>query len=67
MHNNIIGETLIARVESRNPYLLLTLFDTAGNEDINCNEKIKEEIQTILSPPKVPAVSNSFYISNIFF
>lgn len=56
--DDLISErTLVAKVDSRNPRLQLTLHDTCTDEDINVNELILQKIKHELTPPKIPAVS----------
>ncbi|XKL62677.1 hypothetical protein PGB90_002510 [Kerria lacca] len=55
LYDLVFMKSLVAQVDSRNPYLLLTFFDTSTSDDVNINEFIKQKILKELSPPKLPS------------
>lgn len=57
LYDLVFMKSLVAQVDSRNPYLLLTFFDTSTSDDVNINEFIKQKILKELSPPKLPSVN----------
>ncbi|XP_065221872.1 tudor domain-containing protein 7B-like isoform X2 [Planococcus citri] len=52
------GKTFVAKVDTRNPSLQLTLLDTSTDDDIIVNDLIGERIEKELEPPKVPSKNN---------
>ena len=50
----------VARVDSRNPHLALTIYDTSTEADVNVNDALKRKLDKELTPPSIPSVSNLF-------
>ena len=51
-----VGTALVAKINSRNPHLTVTLFDTTTSDDIDLNAAIKQKIEKELTEPKISPV-----------